>query len=70
MDVKHNLPLGVQRGFAYEAQQIQMHYNDALFLYTDGLTEAENGKHEQYGEQQMLDKIIALVKWSSRCMRT
>ena len=61
MDVKHNLPLGVQRGFAYEAQQIQMHYNDALFLYTDGLTEAENGKHEQYGEQQMLDKIIALV---------
>ena len=61
MDVKHNLPLGVQRGFAYEAQQILMHYNDALFLYTDGLTEAENGKHEQYGEQQMLDKIIALV---------
>ena len=61
MDVKHNLPLGVQRDFAYEAQQIQMHYNDALFLYTDGLTEAENGKHEQYGEQQMLDKIIALV---------
>ena len=61
MDVKHNLPLGVQRGFAYEAQLIQMHYNDALFLYTDGLTEAENGKHEQYGEQQMLDKIIALV---------
>ena len=61
MDVKHNLPLGVQRGFAYEAQQIQMHYNDALFLYTDGLTEAENGKHEQYGEQQMLDKFIALV---------
>ena len=57
----HNAPLGVQRGFAYEAQQIQMHYNDALFLYTDGLTEAENGKHEQYGEQQMLDKIIALV---------
>lgn len=61
MDVKHNLPLGIQRDFAYEAQQIQMHYNDALFLYTDGLTEAENGKHEQYGEQQMLDKIIALV---------
>ena len=45
-----NLPLGIEAGFRYEAQQMQMHYDDMLFLYTDGLTEAENKKHEQFGE--------------------
>ena len=50
LDVVANLPLGIEAGFRYEAQQMQMHYDDMLFLYTDGLTEAENKKHEQFGE--------------------
>lgn len=61
LDVKPNLPLGIMPGYEYEAQQIQMEYNDTMFLYTDGLTEAENGRHEQYGEERMLRTLSALA---------
>lgn len=30
-----------------------MKYDDALFLYTDGITEAENSAHEMFGEKRM-----------------
>ncbi len=59
IDVLPNLPIGVLSGFEYTKQCIQMHYGETLFLYTDGLTEAENGVHEQYGEQRMLDILSA-----------
>ncbi len=52
-----NLPIGVLTGFEYKAQSTQMYYGDMLFLYTDGLTEAENHSHILFGEQRMLDTI-------------
>ena len=55
-----NLPLGVEQDFPFEAQTTQMAYNDVLFLYTDGLTEAENGSHVQYGEQRMMQRLSAM----------
>ena len=57
VDVLPNLPLGVEKGFVFRAQTTEMHYNDVLFLYTDGLTEAENKNHDQYGEARMMDKL-------------
>jgi len=54
LDCKPNLPLGIMPGYAYESQRTQMHYNDTMLLYTDGLTEAENARHEQFGEARML----------------
>lgn len=48
-----NLPLGVEKGVEYKAQEMELKYDDALFLYTDGLTEAENLSHEQFGEERM-----------------
>ena len=53
MDVKPNLPLGIMPGCPFEEQEIEFHYDDAIFLYTDGLTEAENAGHEQFGEERM-----------------
>lgn len=61
LDVKPNLPLGIVSGYQYEAQSIQMAHNDTIFLYTDGLTEAENEEHEQYGEERMLSFLAALT---------
>lgn len=52
-----NLPLGVLAGFSFEEQKAQLKVGDTLFLYTDGLTEAENSAHELYGEQRMLEAI-------------
>ena len=53
LPVEPNLPLGVLRGFAYQEQETLFRHDDALFLYTDGLTEAENAVHQQFGEERM-----------------
>ena len=53
LPVRPNLPLGVMQGMCYEEQEVILHYDDALFLYTDGLTEAENPEHELFGEERM-----------------
>ena len=53
MDVQPNLPVGISLGYAYVEQKMHLTYGDTLFLYTDGLTEAENIRHEQFGEQRM-----------------
>ena len=45
-----------------------MAYNDLLFLYTDGLTEAENIAHQQYGEEQMMKKIEGVRSLQPRFM--
>ena len=51
LDVKPNLPLGIMDGMVFEEQEVMMHYDDALFLYTDGLNEAENINHDQFGDE-------------------
>ena len=59
MDVQPNLPVGISLGYAYVEQKMQLSYGDTLFLYTDGLTEAENIRHEQFGEQRMEQALNA-----------
>lgn len=61
VEVVANLPLGVESDFEYTMQTAQMACNDLLFLYTDGLTEAENASYEQYGEQRMLQSLSAMT---------
>jgi len=59
LDCKANLPLGVIGGFAYQEQAAKLEIGDTLFLYTDGLTEAENTRHEQFGEERMGELLAA-----------
>lgn len=61
LEVLPNLPIGILSGFEYVGQSAQIQRGDMLFLYTDGLTEAENAEHAQFGEQRMLD-ILATVE--------
>ena len=37
-----------------------MESGDLLFLYTDGLTEAENTVHGQFGEERMMERLRSL----------
>jgi sigma-B regulation protein RsbU (phosphoserine phosphatase) len=57
IEVKANLPLGIEPEFVFLAQKMPMAKNDLLFVYTDGLTEAENKRHEQYGDARMLKHL-------------
>ena len=53
LPVRPNLPLGIMQGFPFEGQEMDLIYDDALFLYTDGLTEAENSSRKLFGEARM-----------------
>ena len=57
LPVVPNLPLGVVQGYPYVEQETVLHDDDALFLYTDGLTEAENARHELFGEARMEEAL-------------
>lgn len=59
LDVVPNLPIGVLAGFEFKGQSKQLRRGDTLFLYTDGLTEAENKTHEQFGEQKMMELLAS-----------
>ncbi len=48
-----NLPLGIVGDFEYVEQEIDLEYDDALFLYTDGVTEAENANKELFGDDRL-----------------
>ena len=52
-----NLPLGVLAGYEFREQTAMMEAGDCLFLYTDGLTEAENSAHELFGEKRIMQTI-------------
>ena len=55
LDVVPNLPLGVLSGHSYEEQDIYLACGEGLFLYTDGLTEAENADYALFGSDHMLE---------------
>ena len=57
LDVQPNIPLGVFRGFPYVTQKTQLDKGAVLFLYTDGVTEAESPTGELYSEKR-LDEVL------------
>lgn len=54
LDCLPNTAIGIANGFNYEGQRIDDLRGKILFLYTDGLNEAENSEHEQFGNDRML----------------
>ena len=53
LPVVSNLPLGILADQEFQEESVDLKYDDALFLYTDGVTEAENIHHELFGEERM-----------------
>jgi anti-sigma regulatory factor (Ser/Thr protein kinase) len=57
LPVEANLPLGIMQGMVFIEQEIDLNRDDAIFLYTDGLTEAENAEKEQFGEERVVEAL-------------
>ena len=53
-----NLPLGIMPGFSYKEQETDIKFKEYLFLYTDGITEAEDKDYKLFGEAR-LEKVLA-----------
>ncbi|HUT19907.1 MAG TPA: SpoIIE family protein phosphatase [Anaerolineae bacterium] len=49
------MPLGILKDAAWEPRQIQLDPGDALLLYSDGITEAQNAAGELFGEARLLE---------------
>ena len=45
--------LAAMEGVRYRESSLEMKKGDCLFLYTDGVTEAEDRKHELFGEERL-----------------
>ncbi len=50
-----NVPIGVCDDWTFTCQQLDLKEGATLFLYTDGLNEAEDVRHNQFGMKRMLD---------------
>ena len=55
IDMLPNAPIGVLPGLEFQGEEIESIKGRMLFVYTDGLNEAENPAHEQFGDDRLLD---------------
>lgn len=60
LEAKPNLPIGLFEDFNFEMQTLVMKPGSALFLYTDGLTEARNAKNKLFGREKVSQMIAEL----------
>ena len=58
IDVIPNLPLGLFGGFPYQGQETRIEKGTMLYLFTDGVNEAEDNDMNQFGD----DRLISLLK--------
>lgn len=61
LSVDCNLPVGAMLDWNFTEQETEMTPGSMLFLYTDGLTEAENIRHDQFGEQHVTDIVTTFT---------
>jgi sigma-B regulation protein RsbU (phosphoserine phosphatase) len=52
-----NLALGIIPGYEFHDDEIQLEVGDALFLYTDGVTEARNTSNEEFGNDRLDNQL-------------
>ena len=55
LPVDSNVPVGIMEGWAFTPQDTNIDRGTAIFLYTDGLNEAENDTHAQFGDERMTE---------------
>ena len=61
-----NLVLGVMEGMSFRSESIQLNPGDALVMYTDGVTEAENKSQSQFGDSRLAAALKELKGASSK----
>jgi sigma-B regulation protein RsbU (phosphoserine phosphatase) len=54
---KHGMPLAIEGETPYKEDSITLNPGDTLFMYTDGVTEAESASGSFYGETRLADAL-------------
>ncbi|MBO4392209.1 MAG: SpoIIE family protein phosphatase [Clostridia bacterium] len=55
MRIKNGFVLAGMEGMKYKQNSVQLEEGDTVYLYTDGITEAEDAKHNLFGEERLLN---------------
>lgn len=61
IEVKPNLPLGLFEGFTYEGERTFIERNEMIYLFTDGVSEAENNDKVMYGDERLVAQLEQLA---------
>jgi sigma-B regulation protein RsbU (phosphoserine phosphatase) len=51
------IPAGLFEEAVYEESVIKLSHGDKIFLYTDGVTEAENMDHQLFGDHNLINVL-------------
>ena len=57
LPVEKNLPIGAMPDWEFKAQEADLALGNTLFLYTDGLNEAEDAEHRMFGWKRIVEVI-------------
>ena len=55
LDMIPNAPIGILPGMEYINEEVETIKSQPLFIYTDGLNEAENKENEQFSDERLLE---------------
>ena len=67
LPVDANYPVGLVKDLKYTSQEAMMNPGTTIFLYTDGLIEAENEALDQFGEKRIID-VLQQMSAETRCL--
>ena len=56
---RHGPPLAAMEGLRFRESETDLRHGDALFIYTDGVTEATSAQEELFGEARMIRALNA-----------
>ena len=59
LPVDSNVPAGIMPDWTFSPQDTTIDSGTTIFLYTDGLNEAENSTHGQFGDERMMETAQA-----------
>jgi hypothetical protein len=60
LDAEPGLLIGFEENFRWESRPFRFRPGDIIFLYTDGVTEAENSKQEPFSEERFRASVSGL----------
>ena len=54
---KHGIIVGFNKEAKFQNREFELGRGDSIFVYTDGVTEAANGKKELFGEERVIETL-------------
>ena len=62
LPVERNLPIAAMPDWEFTAQETVLSPGDMLFLYTDGLDEAEDARHQMFSKQRIKEHLQTMPR--------